>query len=252
MINNNDKIVNSQIELDKFLRSANFPTEYIDFYSKWKQCSSCNLCNYRQNVVIAGGNPLSLITIIGEAPGPDEDINGIPFIGKSGQLLRSILDKLDIHKDVYFTNAVACIPRDLPNGPFRPPKPNEYIACSERLEFIWDNYASNSKVIILLGASAFTAFNLIANKQNTISNENDLKKFTRSFTLNGNLGWHEFPNEAFPKVYLTYHPSYIERMGRDKELTQSWVNDFKAVKQYLTDQTINLNDNRVRIQHAEW
>ncbi len=88
-------------------------------------CRNCELAGGRTNVVFGAGNPNARLMFIGEAPGRDEDIQGIPFVGRSGQLLNKILEAAGIERDdVYIANIIKCRP---PNN--RTPLTNEIEAC---------------------------------------------------------------------------------------------------------------------------
>ncbi len=88
-------------------------------------CQNCELAGGRTNVVFGAGNPNARLMFIGEAPGRDEDIQGIPFVGRSGQLLNKILEAAGIERDdVYIANIIKCRP---PNN--RTPLTNEIEAC---------------------------------------------------------------------------------------------------------------------------
>ncbi len=88
-------------------------------------CQNCELAGGRTNVVFGAGNPDARLMFIGEAPGRDEDIQGIPFVGRSGQLLNKILEAAGIERDdVYIANIIKCRP---PNN--RTPLTNEIEAC---------------------------------------------------------------------------------------------------------------------------
>ena len=78
-------------------------------YANWCQtvskCQNCDLSKTRKNVVISDGNPQSCkIMAVGEAPGSDEDTHGIPFVGRSGQQLRKILNDLNLMEITYSYN----------------------------------------------------------------------------------------------------------------------------------------------------
>lgn len=113
------------------------------------KCTKCALCNGRKNVVFSDGLEDAKIMIIGEGPGENEDIQGLPFVGRAGQLLDKIFEsvKLNRKEHLYICNIVKCRP---PNN--RAPFEEETKACSEYLEaqikFI------NPKIIILAGAVA--------------------------------------------------------------------------------------------------
>ena len=100
--------------------------------SKIQACRKCELCKERNNVVVGSGPVENCrCVIIGEAPGEEEDRQGLPFVGRAGQLLTDILQKgagID-RKLIYITNVVKCRP---PGN--RDPKSNELLACNEFLE----------------------------------------------------------------------------------------------------------------------
>ena len=88
-------------------------------------CQKCELAGGRTKLVFGAGNPHARLMFIGEAPGRDEDIQGIPFVGRAGQLLNKILEAAEIERDdVYIANIIKCRP---PNN--RTPLTNEIEAC---------------------------------------------------------------------------------------------------------------------------
>jgi len=88
-------------------------------------CQNCELASGRTNVVFGAGNARARLMFIGEAPGRDEDIQGVPFVGRSGQLLNKILEAAGIERDdVYIANIIKCRP---PSN--RTPLTNEIEAC---------------------------------------------------------------------------------------------------------------------------
>lgn len=91
-----------------------------------KNCDKCPLCEGRTNVVFGMGNPEAKVMLIGEGPGENEDIQGKPFVGRSGQLLDKFLAAVDLdrNKNVYIANMVKCRP---PKN--RDPKPEEQDEC---------------------------------------------------------------------------------------------------------------------------
>ena len=93
-------------------------------------CKACPLAATRTNVVFGEGNERSRLMFIGEGPGADEDAQGLPFVGRAGQLLTQILTAGGIdRKDVYITNIVKCRPPEN-----RVPTPEETIACDHHLQ----------------------------------------------------------------------------------------------------------------------
>lgn len=113
------------------------------------ECHRCGLGENRTHAVVGRGNLKALIMIVGEAPGQNEDETGLPFVGKSGQLLEKILAsvELDTEKDVYISNINKCRP---PNN--RAPSSKEMAACKpylfEQLRIV------DPKIILLTGATA--------------------------------------------------------------------------------------------------
>ena len=87
-------------------------------YQNWEEleqecnnCKKCKLCEDRKNVVIGTGNKNAQIMFIGEGPGADEDEQGIPFVGKAGQLMNKAFEGVGIKREeVYIANIVKCRP----------------------------------------------------------------------------------------------------------------------------------------------
>lgn len=90
-------------------------------------CTRCPLAETRTQVVFSRGDPSADLVFIGEAPGRDEDLQGFPFVGRSGQLLdRLVAEEIGLHRDdFYVMNTIKCRP---PGN--RDPKPEELDACS--------------------------------------------------------------------------------------------------------------------------
>ncbi len=124
-------------------------------YQDWKEleeacnnCKKCKLCNGRKNVVIGIGNKNARIMFIGEGPGADEDIQGIPFVGKAGQLMNKAFEGTGIKReDVYIANIVKCRPPQNRN-----PEKSEADECNEYIES--QIKLVNPEIIVLLGSVA--------------------------------------------------------------------------------------------------
>jgi DNA polymerase len=114
-------------------------------------CRRCKLCEGRSTVVFGSGNPQAELVVIGEGPGADEDAQGLPFVGRAGQLLTRMLASVDItREEVFITNTVLCRP---PNN--RNPEADELEACAP---FLADKLAViQPKVILTLGSVATQA-----------------------------------------------------------------------------------------------
>lgn len=124
-------------------------------YDNWEEleesikgCNRCKLCNGRTNIVFGTGNKEADLMFIGEGPGADEDAQGIPFVGKAGQLMNRAFEGLGIKREeVYIANIVKCRP---PNN--RDPEQDEAIAC---LDYLRNQVILvKPKVIVLLGRIA--------------------------------------------------------------------------------------------------
>ncbi len=114
-------------------------------------CPRCKLSKSRTNIVFGQGNPKADLMFVGEAPGRDEDEQGLAFVGKAGQLLTKIIEAMGYKReDVYIANLVKCHP---PNN--RNPEPDEVASCrpflDEQIRLI------SPKVIVTLGTFAAQA-----------------------------------------------------------------------------------------------
>ncbi len=112
---------------DMFAKSAGLETctTLEEVEARAVVCQNCELAGGRTNVVFGAGNPNARLLFVGEAPGRDEDIQGVPFVGRSGQLLNKILEAAGIERDdVYIANIIKCRP---PGN--RTPFTNEIEAC---------------------------------------------------------------------------------------------------------------------------
>jgi uracil-DNA glycosylase family 4 len=112
-------------------------------------CTRCKLCNLgRKQIVFGVGNPNADLMFVGEAPGRDEDIQGIPFVGRAGQKLTQIIEAIGLKReDVYIANVIKCRPPDNRN-----PEPDEVESCEPFLFRQIDTI--KPKVIVALGTFA--------------------------------------------------------------------------------------------------
>ncbi|HVG06642.1 MAG TPA: uracil-DNA glycosylase [Thermoanaerobaculia bacterium] len=114
-------------------------------------CTRCRLAQGRQKVVFGAGSPVAELMLIGEAPGAEEDKQGLPFVGAAGELLTKIIQAMDMRRDdIYIANILKCRP---PGN--RDPQPDEIAACrgflERQIELI------QPKVIVALGRIAAQA-----------------------------------------------------------------------------------------------
>ena len=176
---------------------------------------NCNLKKSATNLVFADGNPRSKIMIIGEGPGANEDIEGLPFVGRAGQLLDKMLNSINLNRDnVYITNVVN----------YRPPenrRPTEeeiarYLPfLKKHIEII------NPAIIILLGS---TALNTI------IGNEVVISK-ARGKWVKKTIG----QCDAF--IIASFHPAFLMRQPDQKKF--AWI-DLKMIRQKIKDLKIKI------------
>lgn len=174
------------------------------FYLEIKDCQKCPLGATRKNFVFGYGNPQTRVLFIGEAPGQDEDEQGIPFVGPAGRLLTHILKAIDLSReDIFIANVLKCRP------PFnREPLPEEMLKCEPYLQKQIALIAP--KVIVALGRTAAQAL---------------LKRTDNMSILRG---INEF-YESIP-VLVTYHPAALLRSPHWKELC--WE-DMKKLRNLL-------------------
>ena len=168
-------------------------------------CRRCKLWQGRKNIVFGSGNPKAELVFVGEGPGADEDEQGLPFVGRAGQLLTDMIEKgLKIPRaEVYICNIVKCRP---PGN--RKPERDEVAACREFVERQIESI--RPRVICVLGA---TAAETILESRESMGN------------LRGR--WYEF--RGFP-VMVTYHPAFLLRDPSRK--AETWT-DLKLILSQL-------------------
>ncbi len=177
-------------------------------------CHRCRLSEGRTQIVFGVGDPATRLVFVGEGPGADEDAQGIPFVGRAGQLLTQMIENTArkegvplLRKDVYICNVVKCRPPDN-----RTPEPDEMATCGQ---FLFQQLeAIRPKAICVLGGTAAKA--LLDRKEGV----------TR---LRGNwFDWRGIP------VMVTYHPSYLLRAYNQDAKREAWE-DLKKVLHYVYD-----------------
>ena len=196
-------------DIDNFKNLSGDKKSQLDALKKLiGKCDMCpELANYRKNIVFGAGNPNADVLFVGEAPGRDEDVQGMPFVGRSGRLLTDIIEKgMNIKReDVYIANILKCRP---PNN--RDPLPQEEINCTpfldKQIEII------KPKVIITLGRYAAQYL---------------LKTTVAIGKLRGNF--HDY--KGIP-VMPTYHPAYLIRNYSKDNRLRVW-NDIKQAVEFL-------------------
>jgi uracil-DNA glycosylase family 4 len=167
-------------------------------------CRRCKLAPTRRNIVFGVGNPRADLMFVGEAPGADEDEQGLPFVGRAGQLLTKIIQAIDMRReDVFICNILKCRPPQNRN-----PEGDEIAACQP---FLFRQIAAvRPRVICALGT--FGAQTLLRTKE-PISR------------LRG-----QFIDFHGAKFIATFHPAYLLRNPNEKR--RVWE-DVQKIRDYL-------------------
>ena len=172
-------------------------------------CTRCKLHTLgRTQVVFGVGNPEADLMFVGEAPGADEDEQGIPFIGRAGQLLTKIIEAIDLKRDdVYIANIIKCRPPQNRN-----PDPDEVATCEPFLFRQID--VIKPKVIVALGKYA---------AQTLLRVDTPISRLRgRVFDYRG------------AQLIPTFHPAYLLRNPSSKR--EVWE-DMKLVKRLLSSES---------------
>ncbi len=158
-------------------------------------CTRCALHKGRNKIVFGDGSPTARLMFVGEGPGADEDAQGLPFVGKAGQLLNNMISAMGLKREeVYIANVVKCRP---PQN--RTPEPDEANTCSPFLFQQID--AIRPEVLVALGATAATY--LLGQRQPLAGLRG------RVHTWRGS------------KLIVTYHPAFLLRDPRQKK--EAWA-----------------------------
>jgi DNA polymerase len=148
-------------------------------------CTRCKLHKGRNKIVFGDGNPKAKLVFVGEGPGADEDMQGLPFVGRAGKLLTQMIEAMGLQrKDVYICNVVKCRPPEN-----RAPEPDEVATCSPFLLRQID--VIRPKVIVCLGAVA---------AKTLLETTRGISQFRGQ--------WLEWRGH---KLMATYHPAYLLR-----------------------------------------
>lgn len=186
-------------------------TDYFiqNMVKKWQElehevaeCQQCSLCQTRTQTVFGSGNINADWMLIGEAPGQSEDREGLPFVGRAGQLLTEMIRALGLAREqVYIANILKCRP---PNN--RDPKPEEVAACNDHLQ----------RQIALVQPKIILAVGRVA-AQNLLQTDASLSQ------LRGKV--HYCDNVP---VIVIYHPAYLLRSLLEKR--KAWQDLQSALK----------------------
>jgi len=180
-----DELFRKTLIADLVMNKKDSTEKLAQYYQDICGCLECPLGKTRNKFVFGVGNPNAKVMLVGEGPGADEDEQGIPFVGRAGQLLTKILEAISFKREeVYITNIVKCRP---PGN--RTPNPVEIETCIpylyKQIEII------QPKLILCLGTTA--AVSLLKRKESLGAMRNKVHQF-------GEI-----------KVVVTYHPAALLR-----------------------------------------
>lgn len=177
-------------------------------------CTRCGLHRGRNKIVFGTGSETSRLVFVGEGPGADEDEQGLPFVGRAGQLLTQMIEGTAAKEgirikrpDVYICNVVKCRPPEN-----RTPLPEEMEVCGQFL--FRQLMAIKPKAICALGATAMKA--LLNTKEGITKSRGRWHK------------WRDIP------VMVTYHPSYLLRQYNQTAKREAWE-DLKSLLHFVYD-----------------
>jgi DNA polymerase len=175
-------------------------------------CRRCKLCEGRSKIVFGSGAPDAKLVFVGEGPGADEDAQGLPFVGRAGQLLTQMIERtaegegIPIKREnVYICNVVKCRP---PGN--RAPEPDEMATCGRFLEQQLE--AIRPAAICVLGSTAAKA--LLATSDGITKMRGNWRE------------WRDIP------VMPTFHPSYLLRAYNKEAKRLAWE-DLKKVLHFV-------------------
>jgi len=176
---------------------------------------NCELKKNSTNIVFSDGNPNSKIMIIGEGPGANEDLEGVPFIGKTGELLDKMLLSIKLNRDnVYITNVVNYRPTE--NRSPTSEEVSRYMPyLIKHIEIV------DPKILILLGSSALDA---------VIGGEEKISE-VRGKWINKKIG------RCNTSVIVSFHPAFLMRQPDQKAM--SWI-DLKMIRKKISDLKIKI------------
>lgn len=168
-------------------------------------CQRCQLASHRTKIVFGVGNPQAQLVFVGEAPGAEEDVQGLPFVGRAGQLLNHWLESLGMKREqVYICNVIKCRP---PGN--RSPEREEIETCSPFLLRQLD--AIRPKLICCLGSVALQTL---------------LGKNLPITRVRG-----QFFDYRGTKLFATFHPAYLLRNPNANREVQE---DLRKIRQFLS------------------
>ena len=170
-------------------------------------CQRCKLAPHRRHIVFGEGNPNAQLIFVGEGPGAEEDVQGLPFVGRAGRLLNHWIESLGLARaDVYICNVIKCRP---PGN--RTPERDEIETCSPFL--LRQLAAIRPRLVCCLGSVALKML------------------LGRTVAITRVRG--QFFDSHGSKLFATFHPAYILRNPNADRQVQE---DLRTIRQFLSGQ----------------
>ena len=200
----NNKAIN-RYKKDNFEISPDKADNLFRLKKSINEIKNCSLKNNATNIVFSDGNPKSKIMLVGEAPGSNEDQEGLPFVGRAGALLDKMLASINLdRKNVYISNVINYRPPD--NRKPTDEEINRYLPYIKRhIEII------DPKILVLLGSTAMNAF---------MGNEVVISK-ARGKWIEKEFG------SCKTSMIVTFHPAFLMRQPTQKKM--AWI-DLKMIR----------------------
>ena len=200
----NNKAIN-RYKKDNFEISADKAENLERLKKSIGAIKNCSLKSSATNIVFSDGNPKSKIMLVGEAPGSNEDQEGLPFVGRAGALLDKMLASINLNrKNVYISNIINYRPPE--NRRPTDEEVNRYMPfIKKHIEII------NPKILVLLGSTAMNAL---------IGNDIVISK-ARGKWIDKEFG------SCKTSVIITFHPAFLMRQPAQKKM--AWI-DLKMIR----------------------
>lgn len=193
------------VELERPAADPDSATALESLRSEIGECTRCRLCEGRTHLVFGVGDPKARLMFVGEGPGYEEDRQGLPFVGRAGQLLNRIIRSIGMNREeVYIANIVKCRPPEN-----RTPLPDEVTTCSPFL--LRQIQAIRPRVVCALGGVAVQTL------------------LETSASISRVRGEFRFLPDGTP-VMPTFHPAYLLRNPEKKK--EVWE-DMKKIRDFL-------------------
>jgi len=194
-------IYGSEIILDQKKNNYTDVDSLSKFYTIIKNCTKCALSKSRTNLVFGKGNVNADIVFVGEAPGKNEDLQGEPFVGRSGKLLDKILEAINLSRDdVYILNVLKC----------RPPENRDPLSSEvEKCEPFLQKQLSLLRPKLIVALGRISAITLLKTKDSLMNMRNKIHKYQGI------------------DLMVTYHPAALLRNPNFKK--HAWE-DFKFIR----------------------